>query len=202
MITREYNLKDIEEIALVIRKGGLVAFPTDTVFGLAVDSLNRQAVDKLKIAKGRPEDKPFPMMVNSLKQIERVAQVNERERKIIKAFMPGALTIIFNKQEAVPDYVTNGFSTIGIRMPNDEWILELISLLDSPLLVPSANISGEPSCFNHEDVLKQLKGRIDGIVKGVSGSQLSSTIVDMSKDEIEILREGEISYKEIMEVLR
>jgi len=202
MKTAIYQINQIQEISQVIKAGGLVAIPPDTAYGIAVNRDDFKALENLKTAKGRPEEKPFPMMVSSVEQLETVAVVTEKQRKVINRFMPGALTIIFRKQSSLSDIVTNGFSTVGIRMPDDKWVLELIDLVCSPLLVPSANLSGEPSCTNHRDVLSQLDGRIDAVVTGESGTELSSTVVDMSDDTVKILREGVITLDDIMEVVK
>lgn len=191
----------IQQVATIILNGGLVAFPTDTVFGLAVSSNNIKAIKKMSLAKGRPKDKPFPMMVNSICQIQAVANVSELELKLIRRSMPGALTMILNKLAVVPSYVTNGFDTIGVRMPDDPWILQLIDLVACPILVPSANLSGYPSCVNHEEVLQQLSGVIDAVVVGESKDDLASSIIDIRDNRLKIIRSGKLTYDDIMEVI-
>jgi len=202
MKTRVYRKNQLDQIAAVLKSSGLVAFPTDTVFGLACDSSDLSAIEKMKLAKGRPEEKPFPMMVSSLEQLATVAIFGERERKVIAKFMPGALTIVFNKQPSLAPVVTNGFPTVGVRMPNDPWVLSLIEAVGHPLLVPSANLSGASVCTNHLEVILQLQGRIEGVVAGESGAALSSTIIDMSGPEVKLLRVGKITLEEILEVIR
>ena len=201
MMTVKYTKDQIDEVAQIIKDGGMVAFPTDTVYGLAVSVNNFSAIEKLKVAKGRPEDKPFPMMVDSVEQLKTVAIVNDKQEKVIEKFMPGPLTIVFNKKDNLSDVVTNSLKTVGIRMPDDEWVLKLIELVGCPLLVPSANLSGGKTCYDYNEVLDQLNGRIDGIVIGKSGALRSSTIVDMSSEEIKLIRQGIISLKEIEEVV-
>lgn len=177
-----------------------MAFPTDTVFGLGC-VINKDAIAKIYEAKGRSFDKPLPMMCNSLEMIESVAEVSEDAKKLIKAFVPGALTLIFNKKPHIEDYVTNGKPTIGIRVPDDEWILDLISKLNQPILVTSANLSDTGSLLKWEDVYNQLNGKIDGIVCADATGETSSTIVDVT-NELKILREGPITIEEIKEALR
>ena len=201
MDTLIYDHSQIAEIAEVLKAGGMVAIPTDTVFGLAVSSRDLAAIEKMKVAKGRPESKPFPMMVSNYEQLEQVAVVTAKQKRVIEHFMPGALTVIFQKSEALPAEVTNGFKTVGIRMPDDLWVLQLIELVGCPLLVPSANLSGQPAGCNDTEVLAQLSGRINGVVKGVSGAKQASTIVDMSNDELKIVREGVITLQELQEVV-
>lgn len=190
------------DVVNILKSGGLVAFPTDTVYGLAVCSDNEEAVKRLQIAKGRPEDKPFPMMVANYKQIAEVASFSVAEEKIMKALMPGALTMIYNKKGTLPEYVTNGFSTVGIRMPDDEWIIKLIKKVGCPLLVPSANLSGEVTCLDSDGVLSQLAGRIDAVIVGKAQGSLASTIIDARDGKPKIIRQGIITLEEIEEVLK
>lgn len=180
----------------------MVAFPTDTVYGLACIYENENALQALKKSKVRPETKPIPTMVSSIRQMEEIAVVNQDVKKLVDEFMPGPLTLILKKRKHLPDYVTNGLDTIGIRMPDDDFILHLIDLVEKPLLVTSANISGEEPGETGEEVLEQLNGRIDAIVMGKAKGTTSSTIVDMTSDTYNILREGPITEKMIKEELK
>lgn len=196
MNTRKFNREDIDEIRDLLLSGGIVAFPTDTVFGLGCVYDDSDAIRRIYEAKGRSFTKPLPMMCNSLEMIKEVAVVFEDTEKIIKAFTPGPLTIIFNKNH----YSENELKTIGIRIPNDKWILELIDKVNKPLLVTSANLSDKGSLKNWEDVYSDMNGRIDGIVMADALSDLPSTIIDMT-GELKVIREGAISKDEIMECL-
>ena len=196
-----YNKSEIDTIALELKNGKVIAFPTDTVYGVSVIYDDLAALENLKRAKGRPETKPIPTMVASLEQIRKIAVVDDRALKVIKSFMPGAITIILPKKDELSDYITNGKKTIAIRIPNDDFILKLIDKCDRPLLVSSANLSGGDNSFTTNDVLAQLDGRIDGVVEGTAGGKLASTIVDLTDDNITILREGPISYEEIVKTL-
>ncbi len=200
--TERLEKKDINRIVEILNAGGIVALPTDTVYGLAVKSDRFDAINKMKIAKQRPETKPFPMMVNHVDQIEMVANIGYREYQLIKKWMPGAITMIFEKKDRVDEIVTNGYKTIGIRMPDDEFVLSIINQVKAPLLVPSANISGEPSCTTSDEVLKQLDGRIDAIVVGESGAMMPSTIIDCTKQTLSTIRQGKITLEEIIESIR
>lgn len=200
--TEQYEHKDIEVIANLLKEGKVVAFPTDTVYGLACIYENEAALKALKESKIRPETKPIPTMVSSIRQMEEIAVVHNDVKKLADEFMPGPLTLILKKKSHLPDYVTNGLDTIGIRMPDDDFILHLIDLVEKPLLVTSANISGEQPGETGEEVLQQLDGRIDAIVMGKARGTASSTIVDMTKDTYKILREGPITEKMIKEELR
>ena len=200
METIKYKKMDKNKIINSLISGGILAFPTDTVFGLGC-IMDRKAIEKIYEVKGRSFDKPLPMMCSNLKMIEEVAYVSEKAKKIIDAFVPGPLTLIFKKKENVKDYITQGKKTIGIRVPDDEFILDMIDSLGMPLMVTSANNSGEPSLAKWKDVYGIMKGKIDGIVCEDARGEVSSTIIDVS-DDIKILREGPISLAQIMEVIK
>ena len=191
---------DKDKIITVLRQGGILAFPTDTVFGLAC-VMDIDAMKKVYKAKGRDFNKPLPMMCDSLNMIRTVAYTDEKAEKIIDKLTPGALTVILNKREEIDDYIAQGNKTIGIRVPDDEWILGLIEDIGKPIMVTSANISGEGSLLKWEDVYECMNGKIDGIVCEDAKGDRASTIVDLSGD-IRILREGPISLDEILEVTR
>lgn len=200
METIKYKKMDKNKIINSLISGGILAFPTDTVFGLGC-IMDRKAIEKIYEVKGRSFDKPLPMMCSNLKMIEEVAYVSEKAKKIIDAFVPGPLTLIFKKKENVKDYITQGKKTIGIRVPDDEFILDMIDSLGMPLMVTSANNSGEPSLAKWKDVYGIMNGKIDGIVCEDARGEVSSTIIDVS-DDIKILREGPISLAQIMEVIK
>ena len=199
--TVRYSKKDMDQIVALLKKKGIVAFPTDTVFGLAC-IMDREAIAKIYEAKGRSFDKPLPMMCDSLAMIENVAYVSEKARKIIERFVPGALTLVFKKKENVDDLVTMGKKTIGIRVPDDGFILELIAKMGEPILVTSANISGDGSLLKWEDVLSSMDGKIDAIVCEDARGDKASTIIDVSDEDIKVLRSGPISIEEIEETLQ
>ncbi|MDO4940846.1 MAG: L-threonylcarbamoyladenylate synthase [Erysipelotrichaceae bacterium] len=195
MNTIKYSKQDLNIIIDRLSKGDIIAFPTDTVFGLAC-VMDVKAIKKVYIAKGRDFKKPLPMMCSSLKMISDVAYINTDAKKIIDNFMPGAITIIFNKKDYLDDYITQGLNTIGIRVPDDDWILKLIEGIGKPIMVTSANISNTGSLLKWEDVYESMNGKIDGIVTENARGELSSTIVDVTH-EVKILREGPISMEEI-----
>ena len=178
--------------------GEVAAFPTDTVYGLGVVYDELEALKRLKLSKGRPEEKPIPMMIGSKEQLEHVAFTNEKVERLIEAFMPGGFTIILKKKACVNDEVTNGFDTIALRMPDDAFILEMIRRIGKPLLVTSANLSGQPTGVYFDDVKKDFDGRIDMIVKGECKGSVSSTIVDATGDELKIVRQGPIDQEDII----
>ena len=200
MRTIQFTKMDIDKIIALLKGGGLLAMPTDTVFGLAC-MMDEKAIARVYEVKGRSFDKPLPMMCCSKEMIDSVAYISEDAGKIIDSFMPGALTIVFNKKEAVPDFVTMGRKTIGIRMPDDEFILKLIKKLGKPLMVTSANISGNGSLKSWKDVYSCMKDKIEGIVCEDARGDRASTIIDVSED-LKLLREGPLSIEDIKESLK
>lgn len=201
MDTIRFEEEDIDIVAELLMEGSVVAFPTDTVYGLGVVYDDEAALLALKKAKGRPETKPIPTMIGTIDQLEQVAIVSKSAKRLAEAFMPGAITLIMKKKEEVPGYVTNGLATIGVRMPDDEFVCALIEKCGKPLLVTSANKSGEETGINDEQVLSQLDGDIDAIVLGESKGKLASTIIDVSTEEVKILRAGPITKAQIEAVL-
>ena len=199
---KKYRVEEIERVRDDLLRGEIVAFGTDTVFGLACVFDNIEAIKKIYAAKNREAKKALPMMCSSACMIEKVAFVDGDAKKIMNKYMPGAITIIFKKKAVVDDYVTSGLNTIGIRVPDDEFILNLINLVGRPLLVTSANMSHEPSLLKWKDVYEKLDGRIDGIVLKDESGYMSSTIVDCSGKEVKILRQGPISSEDIFGLLR
>ena len=201
MKTIIYEKQDLIAIVSALQDGKVIAFPTDTVCGVGVVYDNRLALQALKDAKGRDENKPIPMMVSSVEQFLQVAELPDYAYKLIEAFMPGAFTLICKKKETVDDYITNGFDTIAIRIPNDTFVLSLLHQLGKPMLVSSANISNQNAATNEQEVLEQLDGKIHGVVKGFSKQSSASTIVDVSKENIAYIREGSILFSEIKNIL-
>ncbi len=203
METVVLETSELDTAAQLLRDGEVVAFPTDTVYGVACVFDNEEAIEKMKVAKGRPESKPFPFMASSKDLIKMVAEVSERDEVIIDHLMPGALTIVLKKKPNVPDITTNGMSTIAIRMADDTLVNEIISKVGKPLLVTSANLSGEPSTSSYEEVYKSLQGRISAVVRRDATGSKASTIIDLTQpDTVKVLREGPISIETIEETIK
>ena len=190
-----------EEVCQAISNGEVVAFPTETVFGVGVKFGDKEALDKLMEAKDRDYSKAVTLMVPSKEDIEKYAYVTDQARKLIDRYMPGMMTLIFKRKEEVDSYMTNGKETIGIRIPNDEYVLSLLESV-GPMLVTSANLSGRPNTTTTLEVLRQLDGRISIVVDGKTTDNVASTVVDVSQEDIKILREGKIRNVEILEVLK
>jgi len=195
MNTVRYEKTDLDKIINRLLDGDIIAFPTDTVFGLAC-VMDVEAIKKVYIAKGRDFNKPLPVMCDGLKMIESIAYVDDKTKKVIAKFMPGALTIVFNKKEELDSYITQGMNTVGIRVPDDEWILKLIEGIGKPIMVTSANISNSGSLLKWQDVLDEMDGRINGIVCEDARGDKSSTIISVT-DDIKLLREGPIAFEEL-----
>lgn len=145
---KEIEYEKIKMVAKKINEGGIVIFPTDTVYGIGVNPFNLEAVNKVYEIKKRPKEKPLSLLISDLSMIDEIAvDVTKKERKIIEAFFPGPLTIILKKSHKLPKFVTSGKDTVGVRMPKNEVALKLISEVGKPLATPSANISGKPSRY-------------------------------------------------------
>jgi len=187
----------------LIKRGELVAFPTETVYGLGADGLNVTACEKIFTAKGRPSDKPLSLHVASLEMVERIAKISSTAEKLLAAFCPGALTIILPKNKIVPDFVTGGRSSVGIRFPANDTALALIRLANCPIAAPSANLSGCEPPKTAQEVFDNLRGRVEIILDGGQCQfGVSSTIIDLSTDEPKILRHGAIPDEKIWSLLK
>ena len=185
-----------------IKRGELVAFPTETVYGLGADGLNVEACKKIFEAKGRPSYKPLSLHVANLEMVERVAKISSAAEKLFAAFCPGALTIILPKNKIVPDFVTGGRPSVGIRFPANDVALSLIKFSGTPIAAPSANLSGKNPPTTAQEVLKNLLGRVEIILDGGQCAfGISSTIIDLTS-EPKILRHGAIPAEKILEVLK
>lgn len=200
----ETKIVDSSQIALIVdylKAGKVVAFPTDTVYGLGIIYHHEAALKALKQAKGRAENKPIPTMVNSYEQLMQCLKLNDVGKVLMKTYMPGALTLIGPKKNYVPNYCTNNSNLVAVRYSNDSLINALINACGCPLLVSSANLTNHPPCLNSEEVQKQLAGKIALIVEGEATGLLPSTIVDISKQQYKIIRVGPISENEIEKLL-
>ena len=194
--------ENLRQAAEFIKRGEIVAFPTETVYGLGADGLNVAACQKIFAAKGRPSDKPLSLHVASLEMVERVAKISARAEKLFKAFCPGALTIILPKTKIVPDFVTGGRQSVGIRFPANDTALALIKLSGCPIAAPSANISGSPPPKTAQEVFDNLRGRVEVILDGGQCQfGVSSTIIDLTTAEPKILRNGAIPAENLLEVI-
>ena len=192
----------ITEASEILKRGGLVAFPTETVYGLGGDALNPDAARKIYAAKGRPSDNPLIVHIADERQLDVLTdQVSETAKKLMKAFWPGPLTMIFHKLPGVPDGTTGGLQTVAVRMPDDPITLALIRESGLCIAGPSANLSGGPSPTSWSHVHKDLDGRIDGILQsGESRVGIESTVLDLTGEIPTVLRPGWVTPEQITEV--
>ena len=200
METLTLNVLDPQTIPTakgILHKGGLIAFPTDTIYGVAADPFNPEAIQRIYTAKERPDEKALPVLIGNLDQLEDlVFFIHERVCRIATAFWPGPLTLILPKSARVPTDLTP-YPTIGVRMPNLAFTLALLNET-GPLATTSANISGGPNPVDAASVMAQLGGRIDLILDGgPTPGPMASTVADLSGPEISILRQGPITLADL-----
>lgn len=199
MDTKILKENQIPEAAGIIRNGGLVAFPTETVYGLGADALNPDAVAKVYEAKGRPSDNPMIVHIARASDIGQLTpMLSPTIVTLIENFWPGPLTLVVKRKDGVPDRTTGGLDTVGVRMPDSKIALNLINYAGCPIAAPSANISGKPSPTRVEDVIEDLNGKIDGILEGPACRVgIESTVLDVTGDVPTILRPGIITAENI-----
>ena len=197
------EIEKIRVAAEVIRGGGLVAFPTETVYGLGADALNHKAVTGIYAAKKRPLDNPIIVHVADKEEVYRLSEdVPETANRLIESFWPGPLTLVLKASEIVPRATTGGLDTVAIRMPRLEVALALIRESKVPIAAPSANLSEKPSPTTAEHVKQDLGGRIDMILDaGPTDVGVESTVLDMTADPPQVLRPGGVPYEELKKML-
>lgn len=197
------NTQYMKEAGAILEKGGLVAFPTETVYGLGGNALDANASRKIYAAKGRPSDNPLIVHIADEKELFDIARdVPENAKKLMKAFWPGPLTMIFRKKEGIPYETTGGLETVAVRMPDHKVALEMIKAAGVPIAAPSANTSGRPSPTKAAHVIEDLYGRIEMILDGGSvGIGIESTILDMTASPPMILRPGFITKSMLKSVI-
>lgn len=199
----EPDLTKLNEAAELLRAGEVIAFPTETVYGLGANALNEKAVEKIYLAKGRPSDNPLIVHICSIQDVwELVREIPPKALKLMESFWPGPLTIILPKSQLVPEIITAGLDTVAIRFPAHPVALKLIELAKCPVAAPSANISGKPSPTTAQHVWQDLNGKIAGIVNGgKAGIGVESTVLDVTSGVPTILRPGGITREQLEEVI-
>lgn len=193
------NISELDEAANLLKQGEVVGFPTETVYGLSVIFDNEDAFNKMMIAKNRPPHKPFTLMCGDVDTIQKYALVDNKINALINKYMPGPITLILKVKEELPYWVTLGSPFVGVRIPSNEVALEIIKKVGKPLLVPSANKSGEPPLSNYQLVYNCFGEEIAAIVSEDAGGELPSTIVKID-DDITLVREGSIPFADIKKV--
>lgn len=211
MLTEKYidfksntDYMKLMEPAKIIKNGGIVVFPTETVYGIGANGLDENAVKKLYNVKQRPLNKPISLLVSNMDMVNLVAKdITELEYRLMEELFPGPFTIILKKKEIVPDIVTANQDTVGIRMPAGEIARKLVEYANVPIATPSANISGKPSGTNFESVMRDFEGKVDFFIDGgKSELGISSTIVKVIDGVPHILRQGSITKEQIEKIAK
>lgn len=195
------DVKKINSAAKILRDGGTVAFPTETVYGLGANIFNESAVKRIFEAKGRPSDNPLIVHISKVDQMKSIVKnINKKTLTIMENFWPGPLTLILYKNSQIPDIITAGLDTVAVRYPSHPVAKKLIEYANIPVAAPSANISGKPSPTKAKHVIDDLMGKVDVIVDGGNCEVgLESTVLDMTSDTPIILRPGGITYEQIVQ---
>lgn len=198
--TDRISESDFNTIVTILRRGGVIAFPTDTAYGLGVDPFNEAAIDRIFAIKGRVETKPILLLVNSIQMTESVSQPNSTFYKVVRKFWPGPLTVIVKATDAIPVKLTAGTKTIGVRWPAAELASSLVTRFGKPITATSANRSTMQAAVTAQEVRFQLGESIDALIDGgrlpVRGG---SSLLDLTSDPPVLLREGPISFESLHE---
>ena len=201
----EQNIKEasLDYPAEMLKNGGLVVFPTETVYGLGANALDETAVESIFKAKGRPSDNPLIVHISDISQLdELVCEIPENAHILMETFWPGPLTLLFKKTKKVPLKTSGGLDTVAIRMPKNKIALKLIERAQLPIAAPSANTSGRPSPTSADHVLDDLNGKIDILIDGgPTGVGIESTVLDLTSQIPMILRPGGVTYEDLITVL-
>ncbi len=202
-LSKDNKEEVLKRAADIIKSGGLVVFPTETVYGLGADALNESAVKKIFQAKGRPGDNPVIVHISNFDQLRLLAEpLSGAEERLVNAFWPGPFTLVLKKKDVVSSSVSGGLSTVAVRMPSHVFARELIEVAGVPIAAPSANISGRPSATTGDHVCVDLDGKVDLIVDaGISDIGLESTVVKVIDGKVAILRAGAVTKEMIEKVL-
>lgn len=201
-LKKEIEYTKLKTPAKIIREGGVVVFPTETVYGIGVNALDEKAVKKLYEIKQRPIEKPISLLVSDINMVRKIAKdITELEYKLMEKFFPGPLTIILKKKDIIPNIVTANQDTVGIRIPCEEIARKLVEYANVPIAAPSANISGKPSGTNLENIMKEFNRKVDYYIDGgESKLGIASTIIKIINGVPHILRQGSIDKEEIVAV--
>lgn len=185
----------------IIKRGGVVVYPTDTVYGLGCDPFNIEAVRRIFEVKGERE-KPLPVLVSGIELVEKIAHLSDRARNLAEKFWPGPLTLVVPKKQALPDVVTRGLDSVGVRMPCHDVAMELTRLSNGFLIGTSANKTGRKSSQTAQEAAEQIGEKVDLILDGgATPLGMGSTVVDLTSGKLRVLREGPIGLEEISAIL-
>jgi len=197
------TVDNIREASKVVKKGGLVVYPTDTVYGLGCDPFNVRAVKRIFKVKGERKHKPLPILASDIECIEKIAYINEKARKIAERHWPGPLTLVVPKKAALPNIVTCGLASVGVRIPNHPVAAQLISLCNGLLVGTSANKTGGKSPKTAREATEQLGEQVDVVLDGgPTPLGKESSIIDLTSKKPKMLREGPVKLVEVLNALR
>lgn len=200
METKIIDWKDANLAVDALKKGEAVCFPTETVYGIGILSTKKEYFEKLVKLKNRPADKPFTLMCSCLSQVAIRCKLSARIIAVMKSFMPGEITLILDAREGEEDYLSLSTGKLGVRVPNSLPVLEMIEKAGAPLLVPSANKSGFKPSLSSKEAFDYFDGEVPYVIEGNCVSNTPSTIVDLSNNQINLIREGKIPFEEIKRV--
>ena len=196
------TFKEKEILKTELDNDKVIAFPTETVFGLGANSESEIAFNNLVKVKNRNPDKPFTLMCYSIEQVKDIVEINSIAEKLVKKFMPGSITLLLKHKPGITNYLHLNSEYVGVRIPNNEDLQGFLKFYGKPLLVPSANKADEIPAKSIEEVKNYFEEEIDYCVIGSCTTNLPSTIIQVNNDDIKIIRQGPISLEEIMEVLK
>ena len=196
------NFNDKEILKKELDNDHVIAFPTETVFGLGANSFSKNAFENLVKIKNRRPDKPFTLMCHSIKQVEHILFINDIAKKIIEKFMPGSITLLLEAKENIDYHLHLNSKFIGIRIPDNKELLDFLKFYGKPLLVPSANKADEAPATSVKEVFDYFEGEIEYCVIGKCNTNIPSTIIKIEGNEISIIRKGPVGEEEIREVLK
>lgn len=196
-------IDDVKEASKIIKDGGIVLFPTETVYGIGANAFNDEAVKKIFIAKGRAQDNPLILHISDMDMLNDIAEdITDLEYSLMDAFWPGPFTIILKKKNGIASVATCNGDTVGVRMPSNKIAHDLIKESGVPIAAPSANISGRPSGTNIKDIINELENRVDYVIDGgETDIGLESTVVRVVDNEVKILRPGKITKEDIENII-
>lgn len=193
MNKEDYNNKIIDDAVEILNDDGVIIVPTDTVYGLAVSSKSEAAINKIYSIKSRNIDKRLPIVVDTYERLMNICEINKETLKKLQPFYPGKVTIVLKKK--------NSEETVAVRMINNEIINKIIEKLDCPLCLTSANISNKETSDDIMEIIDEFDGMVDMVIMGNKTSKICSTIIDLTKDRVKLLREGAVPFKTIEEAL-
>lgn len=192
---------ELDQAVEILKNGGLIAFPTETVYGLGVVYDNKEAYERLVAVKRRPPEKPFSLMLADPEDVKKIAKMNNVSEAIVREFMPGQITMVTVAKEGLPSWCVGQTGYVGIRVPDHPLVRELIRKVGKPLLVPSANKSGEQPGFTADEVEKAFGDELDAILEGKSTSNIPSTVILVEDKYTHLSREGAIKFEDIKRVV-